>query len=99
MKAVRSWRTPATLIAAGGIALSLMGGLVTWQRQHEEDQESRLARLEQREALTGQALGDGQQTILARLDVLRETLGALREGLHRENDAILRRLETLERKR
>jgi len=93
-----SWRKPATLIALGGLALTLMGGGTAWYREHEREQELRLQRLEQRGAAADQALADGQRVIVTRLDAVHEALVTLREGLHRENDTIQRRLETLERR-
>jgi hypothetical protein len=94
-----AWRKPATGIAAAALAMSLTGGLVTWHRDHEGQQESRLNRLEQRDAAAAQALADNQADILARLDGVREGLGALRDELHRESDTIERRVEALERRR
>jgi uncharacterized protein HemX len=93
------WRRPATVIAAAGVVLSLGGGFVSWQREHEREQESRLSRLEQRDAVTNRALVDNQDAILARLDGLREGLSSLRDSLRRENDGIERRVEALERRR
>jgi len=94
----KAWRRPATLLGLGGLLLSLTGGLVTLHQEHERQQETRLQRLEQGEAVRDQALADGYQAILIRLDGLREALAGLRSETHRENDALLRRLETLERR-
>jgi hypothetical protein len=93
-----AWRKPSAVIAAGGLMLSLTGALVSWQREHERDQDLRLQRLEQGRAVTDQQTADGQQAILIRLDALHEALNRLREDLHRENDTVLRRLETVERR-
>jgi hypothetical protein len=94
---VSLWRRPGALISAGALVLSLGGGLVTWQRDHERDQDARVARLEEGRAVADQARADQQDAVLARLDDLRDAMGALGGSLHRENDAILRRLEALER--
>lgn len=92
------WRRPSTLIAAGSLLISLLGGLVTLQREHEQDQETRLQRLEQHSPVADQARAGEYQEILARLDGLHAALSDLKDSLHRENDGIVRRLEILERR-
>ena len=92
------WRRPSTLIAAGSLLVSLLGGWVTLEREREGEQESRLQRLEQHGSVSDEARAGEYQTILARLDDLRGSLSELKESLHRENDGIVRRLEILERR-
>ena len=92
------WRRPSALIAVGSLLVSLTGGLVTLQREHEGEQDSRLQRLEQQGSVADEVRTGEYQTILVRLDDLRGALSELKESLHRENDGIVRRLETLERR-